>query len=230
MENLVGILITFAIIAYSAHRKAKQQRQNQLPTESSRKASWESEDADEEWEEDSEENLEEPEEFSPQTPDPLQDLIRKFKEEQAKAMRGEVSSAPVPQKKIIEAEQKTLSNEIPSGHREFEHRAKHFESTPTPKAPAHSYAPKKDFTQVPAHEFVEAEPVFTAKPKFVVSQDPSADVSFHEISLEQKASKRAPNLNLNIKETRKGFLWAKVLDDPRFKRRSPYPFTLDRWA
>ena len=41
MENLVGILITFAIIAYSAHRKAKQQRQNQLPTESSRKASWE---------------------------------------------------------------------------------------------------------------------------------------------------------------------------------------------
>ena len=67
MENLVGILITFAIIAYSAHRKAKQQRQNQLPTESSRKASWESEDTDEEWEEDSEENLEEPEEISYQT-------------------------------------------------------------------------------------------------------------------------------------------------------------------
>lgn len=232
MENLIGLLITIAIVAYSAHRKAKQLRQNPPPADSSRRASWESEESeetDEEWDENSEEDLEDEEETSPQTPDPLQDLIRKFKEEQAKAMRGEVSSAPAPQKKIIEAEQKTLSSEIPSGHREFEHKAKHFESAPAPKAPAHSYAPKKDFTQVPAQEFEEAKSVFAAKLKPAL-KDPNADVSANEISSEPKHSKHSSNLDLNIKEARKGFLWAKVLDDPRFKRRSPYPFTLDRRA
>ncbi len=208
MENVIGLLITIAIVAYSAHRKAKQLRQDppqqNLPQD------------DESWQ------SEEPETSSPQTPDPLQDLIRKFKEEQAKAMRGE-DAAPAPQRKIVQAEQKTLSDEIPAAHKNFEHQAKRFESAPTPQAPEHTeYAPKKDFTRVTRPEFEEAKSVFDEK-----SLELEAEISEPKRSVKPSASHHS-KFNMDIKDARKGFLWAKVLEDPRFKRRSPYPFILGR--
>ena len=207
MENVIGLLITIAIVAYSAHRKAKQLRQDPPQQNLPQDASWQSE---------------EPETSSPQTPEPLQDLIRKFKEEQAKAMRGE-ASAPAPQKKIVQAEQKTLSDEIPAAHKNFEHQAKRFESAPTSQAPEHTeYAPKKDFTRVTRPEFEEAKSVFDEKPLEL-----EAEISEPKRLVEPSASHHS-KFNMDIKDARKGFLWAKVLEDPRFKRRSPYPFILGR--
>lgn len=207
MENVIGLLITIAIVAYSAHRKAKQLRQDPPQQNLPQDASWQSE---------------EPETSSPQTPEPLQDLIRKFKEEQAKAMRGE-ASAPAPQKKIVQAEQKTLSDEIPAAHKNFEHQAKRFESAPTSQAPEHTeYAPKKDFTRVTRPEFEEAKSVFEEK-----SLELEAEISEPKRLVEPSASHHS-KFNMDIKDARKGFLWAKVLEDPRFKRRSPYPFILGR--
>ena len=217
MENVIGLLITIAIVAYSAHRKAKQLRQDPPQQNLPQDASWQSEESDEEWEEDSEEGK-----VSPQTPDPLQDLIRKFKEEQAKAMRGE-ASAPAPQRKIVQAEQKTLSDEIPAAHKNFEHQAKRFESAPTSQAPEHTeYAPKKDFTRVTRPEFEEAKSVFDEK-----SLELEAEISEPKRLVKPSASHHS-KFNMDIKDARKGFLWAKVLEDPRFKRRSPYPFILGR--
>ena len=207
MENVIGLLITIAIVAYSAHRKAKQLRQNPPQQNLPQDASWQSE---------------EPETSSPQTPDPVQDLIRKFKEEQAKTMRGE-ASAPAPQKKIVQAEQKTLSDEIPVAHKNFEHQAKRFESAPTSQAPEHrEYAPKKDFTRVTRPEFEEAKSVFDEK--FLELE---TEISEPKRLVKPSASHHS-KFNMDIKDARKGFLWAKVLEDPRFKRRSPYPFILGR--
>lgn len=217
MENVIGLLITIAIVAYSAHRKAKQLRQNPPQQNLPQDESWQSEESDEEWEEDSEEGK-----VSPQTPDPLQDLIRKFKEEQAKAMRGE-DAAPASQRKIVQAEQKTLSDEIPAAHKNFEHQAKRFESASTSQAPEHTeYAPKKDFTRVTRPEFEEAKSVFDEK-----SLELEAEISEPKRSVKPSASHHS-KFNMDIKDARKGFLWAKVLEDPRFKRRSPYPFILGR--
>ncbi|MBP5247402.1 MAG: hypothetical protein J6Z31_06035 [Fibrobacter sp.] len=184
MENLVTVLITLAIIAYSAYRKSKRQGHNEpLPPDTS----WEQDDVEEDVSEE-----------APPVPDPLQDLIRKFREEQAKTAQGDASPKVVPSKKIVEADQKT-----------FEHQSKRIES---------SYAPKKDFTRISKNE--EVKPVFVPMPEPEVS-------SFKlEETLPQTPLQRKSNFDLNIKDARKGFLWAKVLDDPRFKRRSP--FTLDR--
>jgi len=218
MENLVTIVITLAVVLYSAYRKSKRQNQNDpLPRDSS----WDAEEiSEDDADGDSMENA------APQPPDPLQDLIRKFKEEQAKSMRGEVPSAPIPQKKIVEAEQKTFSEEISSSRREFEHQAKKIESASPAPAPVHmEYAPTKDFTRVTRPKFEEVKSVFEENSDALENSDEG--ILTHEISMKQSSLCKA-KFDMDIKEARKGFLWAKVLDDPRFKRRSPYPFTLGR--
>ena len=146
MENLITILITLAIVAYSAYRKSKRQGQNEpLPPD----ASWESDEVE----------TDEVEE-APQVPDSLQDLVRKFKEEQAKVSRGDTVPQTAPHKKIVKAEQKT-----------FEHQAKHIEPAVPKVSSSSKYVPKKDFIRNHASEIEEAKSVF-AQPKATEVQSP----------------------------------------------------------
>lgn len=167
--------------------------------------------------------------------DPLQDLIRKFNEEQKKRFSEEDLGVPA------EESQKE------SGGEEAEEE----------------FPDEEDLPPEPLEEGLPAKPVFEERKKIVEVKKRFETASFEGLSrpvpapslVVEPANKApvlhvedelekihsaawkdeigtapksvnnepqwSPVLSLNIKEARKGFLWAKVLEDPRFKRRSP---------
>ena len=128
-----------------------------------------------------EDDMEPEEDLPPTPPDPLQELIRKFREEQAK-QAGNI--APQPQKVV-----------------------KKPEPIPEPK---------------PAEEIPVPNP-FQNAAKLYAEESPVEIAHFNDNSeaLETKiptSQKEIPKFAFNRQEARKGFLWANVLNDPRFKR------------
>lgn len=204
MESLLILLAIVGLEALASWFKKRSQKRNGKPLEYPQESlpeehsEWEGEEED--FPEDGPYEEEE-DSFEGETPQPLQDLIRKFHEEQAK-----------------------LSGDSP---RE--------DAPPDPFSPGvHS---EKQEAQIPEREsFGKAEgfgeePVaeekpWLAEPALLHRESVSAagkSASLPKTSL--SVSKKRPAFSFNRREAAKGFLWAKVLDDPRFKRRSPFPIT-----
>ncbi len=131
-------------------------------------------------------------EFPGNPPQPLQDLIRKFQEEQAKLSekRQKESFPPTSPPVFAETRAKETSeqNLFPASPDSF---------VPKPN-------PEKPRKEIASDDTVRN--VFPSPPQNV-------------------GSKKSPAFAFNRREAAKGFLWANVLDAPRFKRRSPFPIT-----
>lgn len=131
-----------------------------------------------------------------ETPPSLQDLIRKFNERQQ-----ETQSASAPE--TIEKEKYSPANEnSPSVlNEEATVIQTHREQWDARKKELSEAASALNVASNPRIESI-AKPIIHKSPTFA-PKDPAVDFRF------------------NLTEARKGFVWAKVIDDPRFRRRSP---------
>ncbi|MCK9181922.1 MAG: hypothetical protein M0P13_03450 [Fibrobacteraceae bacterium] len=178
-------------------------------------------------------------EASSESHDSLQDLIRKFNEEQKKRFSdedlppggsaeesgkesgGEEAEEDLPDEEGFPPE--PLEEDLPAKP-VFEEKKKnvevkkHFETASfegsSRPAPAPSLMVEPANKAPVLHVEDELEKIHSAAWKDEIGRAPKSV---------DGATQGRPVLSLNIKEARKGFLWAKVLDDPRFKRRSPLP-------
>lgn len=131
-------------------------------------------------------------------PPSLQDLIRKFHEEQTKLDGEDLSEEDLPEEEVAE---------IP-------------DATPEPQ----SVIPQKEPFTATWNVSQGENPVGELVPE--VQTESAVDaVSDKPQSIQSNA---APILTFNRREAAKGILWARVLEDPRYKRRSPFPFTAVR--
>lgn len=136
----------------------------------------------------------------------LQDLIRKFQEEQAKTL-----SEPVEDSTEEPAEE--LPEDLPEAPvRNFSEEV----SAPVLEVPSE---PPRRMSAWEAHlQKISAEP---EPPEVDLSA--AEDVSAFEIADETPAPRRKSGLEFSKREARKGILWSQVLNDPRYRRRSPLP-------
>lgn len=136
-----------------------------------------------------EDDMEPEEDLPPTPPDPLQELIRKFREEQAK-QNGEI--LPEPESPKVLTEQESIPEEIPA------------------------VSPQATETPPLQNRFQEAARIYTSSDVPEASDEISrAEIADTDYSREQTPE---PKFAFSIREARKGFLWANVLNDPRFKR------------
>lgn len=171
-------------------------------------------------EESSEEYLDEREEEngSPsdaETSDSLQDLIRKFREEQAKTLEDfegnseesstEYADDPVPEE-LPEPEPVLASPRTIQPVEKERASEKVFEDR-FPSATESNCVP---FPEKKA----DIEPLSVSS----ASAEPELGQSLKPVAV------RA-NFEFSKENARRGFLWARVLEDPRFKRRSPVPLS-----
>jgi hypothetical protein len=120
------------------------------------------------------------------TPQSLQDLIRKFNE------RQQAESASVPE---------TIEKE--------------YHPSPVESAPALLDEEKK---VIQTHrEQWETQKKEQSNPHIESIAKPS--LLIHTTPMQKK---QIVDFHFNLTEARKGFIWAKVIDDPRFRRRSPF--------
>ncbi|MFA6341383.1 MAG: hypothetical protein WCX75_00860 [Fibrobacteraceae bacterium] len=130
------------------------------------------------------------------TPKSLQDLIRKFNERQ---QESESASAP-----------KTVEKETHSPAHEDTPSVLHEEETVIQTHREQWEARKKELSDAASALNTASNPRIESIAKPVI-QKKAAIIPNHGIT----------SFKLNITEAREGFLWAKVIDDPRFRRRSP---------
>lgn len=149
------------------------------------------------------------EESSEASQQSLQDLIRKFREEQAKTLPEETVEdesdddeeipEEIPEAPVLEERRDVLEDfeEVPDAVSE-QPRMSAWEAH-LQKLSAESEEQKAESVEAP-------------------------DVSLFEIAEPTVPTVRGrPRLDFSKREARKGFLWAQVLDNPRFRRRSPLP-------
>ncbi len=130
-------------------------------------------------------------------PQSLQDLIRKFNERQQ-----ETQSTAAP--KTVEKENHSPAHEeIPSVLNE--------EETVIQTHREQWEAHKKELSEAASTLNATSNSRIESITKPIIPKK-AAIIPNHEVT----------NFKLNIAEARNGFLWAKVIDDPRFRRRSPF--------
>lgn len=151
--------------------------------------------------------------------DSLQDLIRKFREEQAKTLDSpeELSEEPLPE-----------GGEEPLPEWNPPMREEPLDLPPKPFVRAESEEKAAD-----GNVFQDRFPAETESPclpfpeKNALERDKSDDESENGYSEEIGAaaevplSANRPNFAFSRENARKGFLWACVLENPRFRRRAP---------
>lgn len=154
-----------------------------------------------------------------ETSDSLQDLIRKFREEQAKTlddseenseeMPSEYSDDPVPE--VLPEPEPVLVSPRSSEPIEKENvSGKVFED----RFPSVAESTCLPFPEKKA----ETEPFSPS----------AASADKPEFERHLKSATVRTNFEFSKENARKGFLWARVLEDPRFKRRSPMPLSCRR--
>ncbi len=196
MESLLILLAIVALQVGAAWFKKR--------IEGSKNPSVPTDESPEEYLDEGEENHDAPSDA--ETPDSLQDLIRKFREEQAKTMdvpeNGDEESPPEPEPVLAS----------PRSSEPIE------KETVSPKVFEDSFPSVAELNCVPFPEKkteVEPEPVSAfAMP----TENPEAGPRLNPTPV------RA-DFEFSRENARKGFLWARVLEDPRFKRRSPMPLS-----
>jgi hypothetical protein len=130
------------------------------------------------------------------TPKSLQDLIRKFNERQQ-----ETQSAAAP--KTVEKENHSPAHKDPPSVLN--------EEEPVTQTHREQWeARKKELSEAASALNTASNPRIESIAKPII-QKKVVIIPNHGIT----------NFKLNITEARDGFLWAKVIDDPRFRRRSP---------
>ena len=148
------------------------------------------------------------EEYSPEdedvpsgTPDSLRELIRKFREEQEKRS---IDPPEVIRQKKMESPESDEPEVV-------------IKPAEAPKAvPANPYAAYAALSPVAGELTSPIEKDAIAASSIGVDAVPASSV----------ATLPFRRFEFNQKEARRGILWAKVLDDPRFRRRNPVPFNL----
>ncbi len=147
-----------------------------------------------------------------ETSDSLQDLIRKFREEQAKTLDTlEERSEETPPQYADES----VSEELPEPEPVLSPRL----SEPIEKESAPEKVFEDRFPSVAESNCVP----FPEKKAEAEQVSPSVEPEF-ERSLKPSVI-RTTKFEFSRENARKGFLWARVLEDPRFKRRSPMPLS-----
>ncbi len=149
-----------------------------------------------------------------ETSDSLQDLIRKFREEQAKTLDDSEGNF---EESSPEYADESVPEELP-------------EPEPVLVAPRSSKPVEKESASEKVFEdrfpsVAESSCLpFPEKKAEAEQVSPSVEPEF-ERSLKPSVI-RATKFEFSKENARKGFLWARVLEDPRFKRR--FPMTLSR--
>lgn len=151
-----------------------------------------------------------------ETSDSLQDLIRKFREEQAKALDDSEGTAeetpseyvdePIPEE--LPKPEPILVSPRPSESVEKEHASERVFEDRFPSVAESTCLP---FPEKKA----ETEP----------SSASTASVDKPEFERKLKPATVRTKFEFSKENARKGFLWARVLEDPRFKRRFPMPLS-----
>ncbi len=134
-------------------------------------------------------------------PPSLQDLIRKFREEQAK-LDGE----GLPEEESLQEEEELPEEDVLE--------------IPEEKPEPQGAIPQNEPLAAKWNAEPPAEPVPAVRTEMLVEDGLTAPQKIQ--------TNFNPGLEFNRREAAKGILWAKVLEDPRYKRRSPFPFTVVR--
>ena len=210
MESLL-ILLAIIALQYGAEwlkRRAREKREN--PAD------------DEEYSEDESAESEE----APSGPSPsLEDLIRKFQEEQAKNGNAEET---VPEEDEDLEEDEDFEDDEDLDREPAEEPLPEYSAKPVfeKKEPLPEPPPVQALT--PAASLKTEARDDAAKPLLEPEKKISANVPPKVSAVKTMPLDGRPNFEFSMREARKGFLWAKVLDDPRFRRRSPVPFSSPR--
>jgi hypothetical protein len=208
-----SLLILLAIIAlqYGAEwLKKRAQKKRENPTD------------DEEYSENESAESEE----APSGPSPsLEDLIRKFQEEQAKNGNAEET---VPEEDEDLEEDEDFEDDEDLDREPAEEPLPEYSAKPVfeKKEPLPEPSPVQALT--PAASLKTEARDDAAKPLPEPEKKISANVPPKVSAVKTMPLDGRPNFEFSMREARKGFLWAKVLDDPRFRRRSPVPFSSPR--
>ncbi len=212
MESLLILLAIIALQYGAEWLKKRAQKKRENPTD------------DEEYSEDESAESEE----APSGPSPsLEDLIRKFQEEQAKNGNAEETENTPEEDEDLEEDEDFEDDEDLDGEPAEE---------PLPEYSAKPVFEKKEPLPEPPHvqALTPAASLKTearddaAKPLPEPEKKISANVPPKFSAVKKMPLDGRPNFEFSMREARKGFLWAKVLDDPRFRRRSPVPFSSPR--
>lgn len=207
MESLLILLAIVALQVGAAWLKKRvgESKNLSLPEETS-----------EEYRDEREEENDSPSDA--ETSDSLQDLIRKFREEQAKTLDDSEGNfeetspgyfdVPVPEE--LPKPEPVLVSPRSSEPVEKESVSKKIFEDRFPSVAESTCLPFPE-------KHVETEQLSTP----AVSAEP-------EFERHLKSATVRTNFEFSKENARKGFLWARVLEDPRFKRRSPMPLSCRR--
>ena len=225
-ETLLLFLIIFALNAVPAWLKKRKMKTEGTKEEPQRAEPKESND-------------------SPGAPPSLQDLIRKFNERQKEfkpdgddsAAGTDSRNGPDENPDDDKSEEIDTAKRIPDEYRRAETEAAKRPSPVEAKRNVHGThtadALREESSLIPAHPKAElarkeAEVEAAAKlAKAVAEKAAAAEIGAKVPEHLRPVPPAAPNaalrnFKLDVHEARRGFLWAKVIDDPRFRRRNPF--------